>query len=144
MSTLPKQTNAVILHEGFGMTYGQFDLPALGAGDVLVKIHSSVVNPSDVGFITGVYAQTGIFPTVPGFEASGKVVAAGADAHAQSLVGKNVTFFAKGDKLGGWAEYAVASSRRVMPLPGNLTLEQGATCLINPLTAQGFIEISKE
>jgi len=48
---------------------------ALGPEEVLVKVHSCPLNPSDLAFMSGDYPpQTIPCPHTPGFECSGKVV----------------------------------------------------------------------
>ena len=60
----------------------------------LVKVHYSPINPSDLGFIAGVYGrnQDGIFPKTAGFEGSGIIVDAETD-EARRNIGKKVAFF---------------------------------------------------
>ncbi|MGH7599761.1 MAG: alcohol dehydrogenase catalytic domain-containing protein, partial [bacterium] len=52
-------------------------VPHPGKGQVLVKIAATPVNPSDAGFIRGLYAMQKKLPVTPGFEGSGTVVASG-------------------------------------------------------------------
>ena len=60
----------------------------------LVKVHYSPINPSDLGFIAGVYGrfQDGIFPKTAGFEGSGVIVDAETE-EAKKLIGKKIAFF---------------------------------------------------
>ena len=45
---------------------------------------------------------------------------------------------------GAWAQYMVVSTKGgALPLRESVSLEQGATSVINPLTASAFIEIAK-
>lgn len=60
----------------------------------LVKVHYTPINPSDLGFIAGVYGryQDGIFPKIAGFEGSGVIVDAETE-QARKNIGKKVAFF---------------------------------------------------
>jgi len=140
METLPKTANGVIITAENHVSYGEFTLPELTSSDVLIKIHSAAINPSDVMYIAGLYPAGKNKPTTVGFEGSGTVVATGDSDAAKQFLNKNVCFVAK-DKTspGSWSEFTVVSDSCCVVLPGDLTLEEGATCLINPLTVQGFI-----
>src|SRR3712207_2017301 len=65
-------------------------VPAPGAGEVLVRIAAAPVNPSDLMFLRGLYGVKKRLPVVPGFEASGRVVAAGGGLLARYLAGRRV------------------------------------------------------
>lgn len=60
----------------------------------LVKVHYSPINPSDLGFIAGVYGryQDGIFPKTAGFEGSGVIEDAESE-EGKRMIGKKVAFF---------------------------------------------------
>ncbi len=44
---------------------------------------------------------------------------------------------------GTWAEYLVIRAMLSVPLPKNLSLEQGAMMLVNPMSALAFFDIVK-
>lgn len=60
----------------------------------IVKVHYSPINPSDLGFISGVYGrlQTGKFPMTAGFEGSGIIVDSDTQ-NGKKNIGKKVSFF---------------------------------------------------
>lgn len=118
-------------------------LPQPGPEEVLVRIAASPINPSDLMFIKGQYGITKSLPTVPGFEASGTVVASGGGLWGRSLLGRRVTCAAQGDFDGTWAEYAVLPARSCLPLASHVSDEQGAMVLVNPLTAWALIDIAQ-
>ena len=62
--------------------------------EVLVKVRASPINPSDLGFIHGVYGvrRPSIFPVVPGLEGTGTVTEVGSTGN-KSWLGKHVSFF---------------------------------------------------
>lgn len=116
-------------------------VPSPEEGEVVVKMAASPINPSDLAFMMGGYGFARGLPVTPGNEGSGLVVAAGAGIMAKRLVGKRVACFARKGLGGAWAEYMVTSASLCVPLSPSTTFEQGATSLINPLTAQAFMQI---
>ncbi|MGH7454754.1 MAG: zinc-binding dehydrogenase, partial [bacterium] len=101
------------------------------------------VNPSDAGFIRGLYAMQKKLPVTPGFEGSGTVVASGGGFMASALAGKRVACSAPFDGDGTWAEYMVASAKMCIPLRKYVSLEQGAMLIVNPMTAWALLDIAK-
>jgi putative oxidoreductase len=99
--TIPTKTLAVRLFEYGGpekLVYGEYDLPPLGARDVLVKNHAGSVSRWDVKYRAGDLARYQIpgraafpLPQQLGREAAGEVVA----------VGSAVTRFKPGDRVIG-------------------------------------------
>ncbi len=135
------------------------------AGEVLVQVEASPINPSDIGLLIGpadvsaaVLSGTAEQPVltcpVPapfmramaarvdqdlpvGNEGAGTVIAAGADvAH---LVGRKVAM------IGGamYAQYRCVKAVDVLVLPADATAADGASCFVNPLTALGMVETMK-
>lgn len=119
-------------------------VPTPRAGEVTVRISASPVNPSDLAFVQGLYGIKKRLPVVPGFEASGRVVAAGKGFLARSLIGKRVACAAPTDGDGTWAEYMVTQAALCIPLIKEITDEQGATTIVNPLTAWALMNIAKK
>lgn len=143
MENIPTHTKGVIVSEDRTVSYGDFKLRAIGENDILVKVHSGVINPSDLMFVDGHYSAKKNFPFIPGFEGSGVVVAGGSSVKSQSLVGKNICFLSSGeDDAGSYSEFTVLDNNSAFELPSTLSLQEGATCLINPLTVEGFIHES--
>jgi NADPH:quinone reductase-like Zn-dependent oxidoreductase len=117
--------------------------PELQSGELLVRVLASPVNPSDLAFLKGMYGIQKPLPAVPGFEASG-VVVAGKGAAARALVGRRVAFSSPSDRDGTWAEYAVARVTSCFPLRSGVSDEQGAMIIVNPLTAWAFLMRARE
>jgi NADPH2:quinone reductase len=142
----------------------EIERPALADDEVLVRVDASPINPSDIGLLFGAadmaaarYSGTAARPVVtapiparamPGMagrvgqslpvgnEGAGLVVAAGASAAAQALLGRSVS------ALGG-AMYTQLRNVKVgncLVLPMGITAAQGASCFVNPLTALGMVE----
>lgn len=131
-------TSGVVVNEKFELHVGQLPLRSLEENDILVKIHSAPINPSDILFSKGFYPAGKVYPTFVGLEGSGLVVEAG--AKAAHLKEKRIAFFAAGKHdLGSWGEQIVIDAGSAFPLPDNLTYEEACTSLINPLTVQAMI-----
>ncbi len=117
-------------------------VPRPGNGQVLVRIAASPINPSDLAFLSGAYIKKKL-PVIPGFEASGTVVAAGGGSMARILVGKRVACAAPFDGDGTWAEFMVTPAKFCIPLRKNISFEQGASLIVNPLTAWALMDSAK-
>ena len=140
-----KESRGVVIDEHHKVSIGTLPLRELGADDLLINIHSAAVNPSDKMYLLGHYPAKKHLPTIAGFEGSGVVVETGSSDHATLMKGKRVTFFASGaHDLGTWGEYTVVSRQGVFPVPENMSMEEAACCLVNPLTVQGFIVTCQE
>ena len=119
-------------------------VPRPRAGEVLVRISASPVNPSDLAFLQGLYGVKKDLPVVPGFEASGRVMEAGGGFLARALVGKRVACAAPTDGDGTWAEYMVTQASLCIPLIKEITDEQGASAIVNPLSAWAMMNMAKQ
>lgn len=105
----------------------------LHAGQVLVEMLASPVNPSDLMTLRGNYGRRPDLPAVPGYEGVGIVRKAAAGLYGRWLVGQRVAVICPTG--GAWAEQLHASARQVIPLPRTLSVEQGAMFFVNPATA---------
>ena len=119
-------------------------VPKPGAGQVLVRIHASPVNPSDLSFLRGAYGIRKKLPVVPGFEASGEVVASGGGVWANHIVGRRVACAAPANGDGTWAEYMLADASFCIPLSKSTDMEQAATMIVNPFTAWALVGIAEK
>lgn len=141
-TALPKTMQAVLLPApGEPLTVGTLPVPQPEPGQVLIRLAAAPINPSDLGFLQGVYDVQTPFPLVPGFEGSGTVVAAGSGLLPRLWLGKRVVCGAPPGAGGTWAEYLVTSATSCVPLARQLSLEQGATLIVNPLTALAFFDL---
>jgi len=140
---LPTEMRALVLTNFDARPSVQnIEVPSPGKGEVLIQIDSSPINPSDHRFIQGLYSTKKTLPVVPGFEASGKVVATSDDFMSRRLLGKTVACFAPQDGNGTWAEFMVTRNNMVIPLKKNVDIEQGSMLLVNPLSVIAMIEIA--
>jgi NADPH:quinone reductase-like Zn-dependent oxidoreductase len=116
----------------------EVEKPAIGDGDVLVRVRASSVNPADWHVIRGRpflvrlagYGLRTPKKPVPGSDVAGVVEA----------VGAAVTTFRPGDDVygfgrGAYAEYAAASADRLVPKPATLTFDQAAAVPLAATTA---------
>lgn len=55
----------------------EIPIPVPKDGEVLIRVESAPINPSDLSFLKGHYSSNKPLPCVPGFEGSGVVVASG-------------------------------------------------------------------
>lgn len=124
----------------------------LDANSVIVKTLASPINPSDINQVQGVYPSQPEKTTALGTE---KPLAVGGNEGLFQIlkVGSNVTNFKEGDwavptsvNFGTWRTHAVCDAEQMMKLRNpeqsladgkkqGLTVNQGATICVNPLTA---------
>ncbi len=126
---------------GGPLSIEQVPVPLPRQGEVLVKMAASPINPSDLANLSGGY-KTGSWPFTPGLEGSGTIVRSGAGLLPAMRLGKRVACSPNPGEEGTWAEYMCTSVMRTVPLPGNITTEQGAMMLVNPMTAMAFIQMA--
>ena len=131
------------------------------AGQVLVKVEATPINPSDLGLLfasadteNASYTPGKVVARMPdnatramkarhgmampaGNEAAGTVVAAGAGAEA--LMGKLVACVPGT----AYASYAYADAAMCMPVGSDVSPAQAASSFVNPMTALGFVETMK-
>jgi NADPH2:quinone reductase len=97
--------------------------PQPTAGQVLVRVKATGVNPYDTYMRNGTYAIKPSLPYTPGSDAAGTI----------ESVGAGVTRIKRGDRVytantlsGAYAEYALALESQVHPLPDRVSFPQGA------------------
>jgi NADPH:quinone reductase-like Zn-dependent oxidoreductase len=129
--------------EGGRLSVTKIPVPKPGKGEVLVKMIASPINPSDLAFLRGGYGPEKKFPVVPGFEGSGIVVASGGGILPKLRMGKTVACASTPKKHGCWAEYMVTQAASCVPLPKEVSPEQGSMMFVNPMTALAFFDIHK-
>ena len=108
----------------------EMEKPRPGAGEALVKVHVAGVNFADTLLRRGGYAVQTKLPETPGLEAAGVVEEVGEGADA-GLAGRRVALI--GQKC--YAEYTTAPAASLMPLPDEVSFDEGAAFPIQSLTA---------
>ncbi|MCD8095432.1 MAG: galactitol-1-phosphate 5-dehydrogenase [Ruminococcus sp.] len=146
---IPEKMNALVLHGVGDLRYEQVEVPKLEEGTVLLKIKACGICSSDIPriFVNGTYH----FPTIPGHEFSGEIVAVG-DGVDESLLGKRSCVFpmlpcrsCRACKIEEWAqcsgysyfgsrcdgafaEYLVVPTWNLVPFSDTLSFEEAALC----------------
>lgn len=119
------------------LVVGELETPVAGPGEVLIRLHASGVNPSDVK------KRAGSFPdllddglVIPDSDGAGIIedVGEGVDA---SRVGERVWVYQAqfARRFGTAAEYVALERSRAVPLPDNVDFEVGACLGIPAMTA---------
>ena len=114
-------------------------VPSPGPGQVLVRVEAAACNPSDIIFLTGSYVTPKELPTAPGWEGAGTVVAAGPGLFGRFLKGRRVAFGSLETEDGSWGEYCLTDAARCIPLAKDVSTEQAADLIVNPMTAVGML-----
>jgi NADPH:quinone reductase-like Zn-dependent oxidoreductase len=147
MEQLPETMRAVELRsyeDGEGaLAVAERAVPRPGDGQVLVRVAAAPVNPSDLAFLRGAYGIRKRLPVVPGFEGSGRVVAAGRGLLARHLLGRRVACAAPSDGDGTWAEYLLTDASQCLPLRRETDIEQASMMIVNPLTAWMLLGLAR-
>jgi NADPH:quinone reductase-like Zn-dependent oxidoreductase len=142
-SALPTHTDGVVIAKSGEIKFGNTPLQPMTDNKVLLRVHSGILNPSDVFFLAGLYPAPKSRPNTCGFEGSGVVIAAGKNFTA--LLNKRVGFMSMHPKdQGSYGEYAVVEGNGCLPLPDHVSLEQGAGLFVNPYTALIFMMICRK
>jgi len=116
----------------------EIDKPAIGADDVLLRVHAAGVHIGDWHMMMGqpyLMRVMGFGFRAPKARVRGMDVAGTVEA-----VGQNVTRFQVGDDVfgicaGAFAEYACARADQLAPKPANLSFEQAAAIPTSACTA---------
>ena len=98
------------------------DRPQLQKGEALIKVESAALNFPDLLLIAGKYQVKPPLPFSPGLEVAGIIEEAGADAGGLKP-GQRVMAQLN---MGGFAEYVVAPSGAIQPLPSGMSYDEAA------------------
>ncbi len=112
------------------MKLEEVERPVPGEGQVLIKVAAAGINYSDIGQRTGKYPNLRELPITLGDEVAGTIVAAGAQVTNLSEGARVVSLVE-----GGYAEYAVADARMVVPIPDEVSFVQATMIPIQGQTA---------
>jgi NADPH:quinone reductase-like Zn-dependent oxidoreductase len=108
----------------------EFQLPAPAAGQALLKVLASPINPSDVLTLTGEYGMLPPLPAIGGNEGVGRIEALGEGvSHLQ--LGQTVLLPVGG---GTWTSHMLADASKLIALP-DANPQQLSMLTINPPTA---------
>lgn len=125
MNAIPARMRAVLAGKVDGKpapVVEMIDVPQPGPHDLLIRVAATGLNRGDLMQVMGMYPPPPGAPQTLGLEASGTVVATGA----------NVSRFKAGDQVcvlvagGGYAEYCVAHEGSALPVPKGVSLVDAA------------------
>ena len=107
--------------------------PTPGAGQVRIEVAAAGVNFADTMARAGLYEDAPPIPCVVGYEVAGTVAEHGEGVDSSLIpVGTRVM---AGTRFGGYAEQVAVPTQDVIPLPDQLSFEQGAAIPVNYATA---------
>ena len=98
------------------------EAPRPGSDEVLIEVHHAGINRADLLQRMGLYPPPDDASPIPGLEVSGVVIAAGPQC-SNLQPGDRVCALTHG---GGYASHAIAREDHCLPLPDDMTTEQGA------------------
>ena len=113
---------AIQIAEDKSLYWGDFDDPAVGENDVLIRVAATAINRADLVQRTGGYPPPPGASPVLGLECAGEVVETGS-ACTRFKAGDQVCALLPG---GGYAEYAAVDEGSVLPVPSGLTVSEAA------------------
>jgi NADPH:quinone reductase-like Zn-dependent oxidoreductase len=140
--TAAVDTMRAVVHDRYGdasvLRVEQIERPALGVGDVLVRVHAAGLDRGTWHLMTGkpyLMRIAGVGLRAPKNPVPGRDLAGTVEA-----VGAAVTKFAVGDEVygagrGSFAEYAVAAEDKLAAKPVSLSFEEAAAVPISAGTA---------
>ena len=129
-------TFGIRIHQHGGsdqLTWEEFELPAVGPGQVLLRHTAVGLNFIDIYHRTVLYPQT--MPFIPGSEGAGVV----------EQVGEGVTVVAGGDRVayagavGAYCERRVMAADRLVRLPDAVSDQTAAAMMLQGMTVQYLI-----
>ncbi len=140
---MPTMKSALLERAGSPFRITEIERPAVGPGQVLVRIKASGVNPLDVKIRSGAATHARHpFPAILGIDLAGIV----------EEVGEGINTFRRGDEVygmtggvgghqGSLAEYAAVDARLLAVKPANLTMREAAALPLVFITAwEGLID----
>lgn len=121
------------------LTLEEIEKPTPAADEVLIKVVAAGINYADTMMRSGNYLTKPDLPFTLGYEAAGTI----------EELGGGVTNLQKGQRVlattssGGYAEYATAKAKTVMPIPDELGDGEANALLVQGLTALGLLNETK-
>jgi tumor protein p53-inducible protein 3 len=97
--------------------------PIFQPDELLVRVHATAVNRADLLQRRGLYPPPKGASPILGMEVAGEILEVGANCGSRWQPGQRVMALLAG---GGYAEKAAFPAVHAMPLPGNLSFEEGA------------------
>jgi NADPH2:quinone reductase len=108
--------------------------PSLKAGEALVRLHAAGLNFIDIYIRKGFYKRP--LPLVLGMEGAGVIEEIRDDEGTGLMEGDRVAW---AGELGAYAEYAAVKASRLIPLPEDVSFEEGAAFPLQGMTAHYLV-----
>ncbi|MEL6402982.1 MAG: NADPH:quinone oxidoreductase family protein [Chloroflexota bacterium] len=105
-----------------GLVYEDIDSPKVRNGEVKIAVKAVGVNFPDLLMVQGLYQMKPPFPFSPGLEVAGEIIEVGGGVDNRH-VGQRVIGVLN---YGGFAEEAIAPALMTLPMPDNMSWEDGA------------------
>ncbi len=112
--------------------------PEPGEGEALIEVRSAGINYADTMRRRNQYVEAQDLPFIPGSEVAGIVAEVGEGVDDVSAGDRVVTLLG----TGGYAQYAVAPTQNLIPLPEELDFDNAAAIPLQGLTAYHCIKTS--
>lgn len=126
---------AIRVHE-FGapdvMRVEEVEIPRAGAGEVVVQIEATGVNPVETYIRAGAYARKPALPYTPGSDGAGTIHEIGAGVENLNI-GDRV--YIAGSLSGTYAEFALCTASQIHILPEGISFAEGAAIGVPYATA---------
>jgi NADPH2:quinone reductase len=116
----------------------EIERPAPGEGEVLVEVKAAGINYADTMRRRNEYLEETPLPFVPGSEIAGVIAEVGAGVEDAKEGDQVVTLLG----IGGYAGYAVAPARNLIPLPEGMDFDSAAAVPLQGLTAYHVLKTS--
>jgi NADPH:quinone reductase len=126
------------------LTVGDMPDPAPGPGEIRIRIAASGINPGDIKKRQDAFGYGMPYPRViPHSDGAGQVDQVG-DGVSSAWLGKSVWCYGAQSyrPFGTAAEFTVVPAAQVVPLPANVTPEQGACLGIPGITAHRAVHVT--
>src|SRR5215210_2953829 len=128
--------------EGFGepdvLECVDVERPSPDEGEALIEVKSVGVNYADTMRRRNQYVEHQELPFTPGSEVAGTVAEVGEGVEDVSVGDRVVTLLG----TGGYAAYAVAPARNLIPIPDGMDFDEAAAIPLQGLTAYHVLETS--
>jgi len=120
-----------------GLKLKKEELPPLKDTEIQIKIHAIGLNFADLFAIFGIYSATPQGKFIPGLEFSGEITAVGSSVNTWK-VGDRVM---AATRFGAYATTIQMEIESVFPLPDDWSYEQGASFIVQALTAYYALKV---
>lgn len=118
------------------LSIGEMPCPPIGENDVLIRVYASGINPSDVKKRNGIRGEMAYPRIIPHSDGAGMIEAVGKNISKISIGQRVWIYNAQWNRtFGTAAEYIVLPAELAVPLPDNISFEEGACLGVPAFTA---------